>query len=72
MSHLRNLATQKDAEVAHVCDPDEKRLAAAADEAGKVFGRAPKLVKDLRRVFEDRAVDAVMIATPDHWHVPAS
>lgn len=72
MNHLRTLATQKDVGVAYVCDPDEKRLAAAASEAGKSLGRAPKAVKDMRRVFEDPAVDAVMIATPDHWHVPAS
>jgi len=72
MSHLRSLAEQKDIAVAYVCDPDEKRMAAAASEAEKSFGRAPKSVKDMRRVFEDPAVDAVVIATPDHWHVPAS
>jgi predicted dehydrogenase len=71
-NHLRALAGYKDVEIAFVCDADEKRCHTAANEAGKSSGKAPKAVKDMRRVFEDKAVDAVVIATPDHWHVPAA
>ncbi len=54
---------------AYVCDPDEDRLAAAA----KQFDVEPaKAVTDLRRVLDDQSVDAVVIATCDHWHVPAA
>jgi threonine dehydrogenase-like Zn-dependent dehydrogenase len=62
-SHLANLAARKDVEVAYVCDPDQQRLAAAAQRAASTSGRTPKAVKDLRQ-------NAVFIATPDHWHAP--
>jgi predicted dehydrogenase len=71
-NHLRGFAGYKDVEIAFVCDPDDKRCHAAAQEAGKGSGKTPKTVKDMRRVFEDKSVDAGVIATPDHWHVPAS
>src|SRR5206468_12758216 len=34
----------------------------------KAQGRAPKVVQDFRRMLEDKTVDAVINATPDHWH----
>ena len=71
MNHLRGFADAPGVEIAYVCDADSNRQAAAAKEVAK-RGRAPKAVKDMRRIFEDREVDAVVIATPDHWHAPAS
>jgi predicted dehydrogenase len=70
-NHLRTLLTQKDVEVAYVCDPDRNRLAAAA-KVVQANGRAPQAVSDMRRVFGDKQVNAVYIATPDHWHAPAT
>lgn len=72
MNHLRALSGYKDVEIAYVCDPDQKRRDNAASEVEKRCGKAPKALKDLRQVFEDKAVDAVIVATPDHWHVPAA
>jgi predicted dehydrogenase len=72
MNHLRTLAALKEVKLAYVCDPDEKRRTQAAKEAERLSGLAPKAVKDMREVFADAAVDAVLIATPDHWHVPAA
>jgi predicted dehydrogenase len=54
---------------AYVCDPDQERLANAAKSAGLDPTHA---VSDLRRILDDRAIDAVVIATPDHWHAPAA
>src|SRR6185312_10141544 len=59
-------------DLAYVCDVDETRLATAAATAEKLSGKAPKAVKDLRRVLDDKSIDAVWIATPDHWHGPAT
>ncbi|MGE5195679.1 MAG: Gfo/Idh/MocA family protein [Deltaproteobacteria bacterium] len=72
MNHTRLLASRKDVRIAYVCDVDSDRLAAAAREVEMRSGAAPKAVKDMREVFDDRSVDAVFIATPDHWHAPAS
>jgi predicted dehydrogenase len=72
MNHVRSLITCKDVEVAYVCDADESRATQAASAVEKSSGKRPQIVKDMRRVFEDKAVDAVFIATPDHWHTPAS
>jgi predicted dehydrogenase len=53
-------------------DVDENVLKQATDNFEKKHQRRPKLVGDMRRVSEDRSVDAVAIATPDHWHAPAA
>ncbi len=70
--HVDLLAKNKQMHLAYVCDVDETRLAAAAATTEKLSGKAPKAVKDLRRVLDDKSVDAVWIATPDHWHGPAT
>ena len=69
---LQSFAAQKDVEVAYVCDVDANRAASAANQAEKIGGKAPKMEKDFRKILEDKSVDAVVIATPDHWHAPAS
>lgn len=71
-NHVRQLAARKDVRVAYVCDVDAARLAAATKDVESRAGAAPKAVKDLRQVLDDKQVEAVWIATPDHWHAPAS
>src|ERR1700722_10369668 len=59
-------------EIACVCDPDQGRAERAAGEVQKISNRAPRIVNDLRRVLDDNAVQAVVVATPNHWHAPAA
>lgn len=72
MNLLKSFAAQKDVAIAYVCDPDADRMNLAAQTVDEITGRRPQTVKDLRRVLDDKAVDAVVIATPDHWHAPAT
>jgi predicted dehydrogenase len=59
----------KNVDVLWVCDPDEARLGKAAEKFGVSSSRA---TGDMRKVLEDKSVDAVLVATPDHWHAPAA
>jgi predicted dehydrogenase len=55
---------QQDCEVIAICDLSQPYL----DFSAKKIGGQPKQFKDYRRILEMKEVDAVVIATPDHWH----
>ncbi len=59
-------------EVGAICDVDER---AVSKTVGKVSGhqsRRPEGLGDFRRALENPAIDAIVIAAPDHWHAPAA
>lgn len=53
-----------------VCDVNAPRGAQAASAAEAAQGKAPRIEKDFRRVLDDPAIDAIILATPHHWHAP--
>lgn len=55
-------------EVKYVCDVDQSRGGRIVDEMNKMQGYAPHKVTDMRKALDDKDVDAVVIATPEHWH----
>ena len=66
--HLGKLfGAQQDAVVTHVCDPDRRHVESAKSATGAAYAHS-----DMRRIFDDPSVDAVVIATCDHWHAPAA
>lgn len=70
-AHLSALQANKQiARVAYICDPDDKIRAKFATDAEKALGYAPKAERDFRKALESKDVDAISIATPDHWHTP--
>lgn len=71
-SHVRGFSESKDSIVAAVCDVDLNVAGRVAQVAEKIRGNRPKIVQDLRRVMDDKEIDAVSIATPDHWHALAA
>ncbi len=55
-----------------ICDADQASLERAQSLIRDAGAAQPKTTDDMRRVFDDPSVDAVVIATPDHWHAPAA
>jgi len=65
-------ARLQDVEIAYVCDADRNRAENAAKAVEKVAKKAPKAVQDFRKVLDDTAVDALVVATCNHWHAPGA
>ncbi len=70
--HIEAFAENPAADVFAVVDIDQAVSERAAQETLKLQGRKPKEYKDLRKMLEDKSVDAVSIATPNHWHALAT
>ena len=70
-AHLSSLkANQAKARISHVCDVDSVILQKFAAATQKSMGTAPATDKDFRNILMLKDVDAITIATPDHWHAP--
>jgi len=67
-AHLGNALTFKDVAVTAVCEVDQARL----NKAALRVGDSCRKHTDLRKLLDQKDIDAVVIATPDHWHCPAA
>ncbi len=68
-SHIDGFAGKPGTVVTHICDCDEKAGQRSCESAAeKQGGRKPVWVKDIRKLLEDKSIQAVSIATPNHWH----
>jgi predicted dehydrogenase len=71
-SHIRQFASLPDTLVTHVCDVDSRLADQGIKLAAERQQREPVFVQDLRRIMEDKSIDIVSIATPNHWHALAA
>ena len=72
MNHIDGYLAQPDAEIAWICDVDSRAVEKGIAAVEKKTGGKPKGARDIRKVLEDKSLDAISIATPDHWHAPAT
>lgn len=70
-AHLSALKANKNAaRIAYVCDVDINTMRKFAAAAQRDMGEAPATDQDFRHILQKKDVDAITIATPDHWHAP--
>lgn len=65
-------AKQMNCEVLYVCDVDSRASDKCIDSVAGLQSNRPKAAKDFRKALEDKELDALVIAAPDHWHAPAA
>ena len=71
-SHMNGLQPLENVEVTTFVDPDLEVGNKRAGQFEERHGHKPKVVQDLRRVLDDKDIDVVTIATPNHWHTLAA
>lgn len=72
MALAEEFAKNPHADVTYICDVDKQVIEKSVAKIKEISGKAPKGVQDFRKALDDKNVDALVIATPDHWHAPAS
>ncbi len=70
--HLRYFSKLPDARIVAICDVNQAQTERAAQIVEKLQGQKPQIHQDLRHLLESKDVDAVSIATPNHWHALAT
>lgn len=67
-SHVSQFGKHPKTEITHVCDIDESVGNRVIEGIAEKQGKKPNYVKDIRKLMEEKSVDIVTIATPNHWH----
>jgi predicted dehydrogenase len=68
IDHAQMFASNSGAEVVAVCDVDDSMFEKPIKAVEKIASSPPRMEKDFRRLLDDKSIDAITIATPDHWH----
>jgi predicted dehydrogenase len=71
-AHVANFAGKLNCVVTTICDADSAVVGRAMAIAEKGQGKAPRYEQDLRKVIDDKDIDIISIATPNHWHALAA
>lgn len=66
--HVNAYADIPNVRVKTICDVDERLFAGMSKTVEEKFGQKPETVIDFRKMLEDKDIDVISIATPDHWH----
>lgn len=72
MDLAEQFARRDNVELRYFADPDSRLYPSRVKFIEDIKGQRPQYVQDFRRILDDPEVDAIAIATPDHWHAPAT
>ena len=72
LEHIHSLTKIANLEIAYICDVEDNALAKGVNLVEKLTGKRPAAIKDFRKILDNKDIDAITIATPDHWHAPAA
>lgn len=68
MSHVGGFTAKLGCQITHICDADSGVIGRAMTTVEKQTGKAPTFVQDFRKLLDDKSIDIISIATPNHWH----
>ena len=71
-SHVSAFNGNFGCEIVALCDADSSHVGAGMKAVDKKQGQEPKFEQDIRKLLEDKSIDIVSIATPNHWHALAA
>src|SRR6266851_10470172 len=67
-AHIDQYLGLKNVQVTHLIDPDRSLFESRSQKIREKGGNSPKCFQDIRAALEDKELDVVSIATPNHWH----
>jgi len=72
LEHIKSFTKIPNVEIAYICDVEDVARAKGIDLVEKLTGKKPIAVTDFRKILDNKDLDALAIAAPDHWHAPAA
>jgi len=72
LEHIKSFTKIPNVEIAYICDVEDVARAKGLDLVEKLTGNKPIAVTDFRKILDNKDLDALAIAAPDHWHAPAA
>jgi predicted dehydrogenase len=72
LEHIKSFTKIPNVEIAYICDVEDVARAKGIDLVEKLTGKKPIAVTDFRKILDNKDLDALTIAAPDHWHAPAA
>lgn len=70
--HVRTLLAAPGAHIGALSDINQEKTERAGQQVNREKGHTPRLEQDFRRLLDDKSIDAFMVATPHHWHIPVT
>ena len=67
-AHIGGYSKLPNVEIAAICDPDDSHIAKGLAQIEKLGKPKPQTYTDIRKLLEDKTIDAISISSPNHWH----